>query len=201
MSEELNTFIPRVTPTTNLLTKYIAQTAYDRSFLEGRENLQAIKSVAVGAPINPPDQSEDILDGLDSLELSDDSLSELSDEELEEKIRERKERQKEEEMLIQERKEARETLEMELQVKSTGSTENPTLSVIAPDTTPAPVVDKSTKVAKTYTPPPQISLSEEESGVKFTNISAPDTFSSSSSESPGISSSSFSSSQNLDTKA
>ena len=181
MSEEINTFIPRVQPETNLLTKYIAQTAYDLSYLDGKENLQAIKSVAAGATIYPPDHREEILESLDALELSDDSINDLSEEEIEELIEKRKQRQQMEEMLILERKEARATFE-ELKVKSTGTTENPSLTIMAPESKEAPVIDKSSKVAKTYTPPPAIELDAGESGVTLTISSSSD----SSSEKPGI---------------
>lgn len=198
MSEEINTYIPRVTPTTNLLTKYIAQTAYDLSYLEGRENLQAIKSVAVAATIYPPDYSEEILD---SLELSDDSISELSEEEILQLIEKRKERMKEEEMLINERKDAREALLQELQVKSTGTEKNPALTVIAPESKPSPALDKSTIVAKAYTPPPKVTFESEDSGVSFTKVSESNSFSDSTNEIKGAFSSNSNSSPKFDTNA
>jgi len=167
MSEEINTFIPRVTPTTNILTKYIAQTAYDLSYLDGRENLQAIKSVAVGATINPPDFSDDIID---SLVLSDDSINDLTEEEILELIEKRKERQKEEEMLLMERREAREELILELQVKSTGTTENPALTVIAPESKSTSTPDKSSIIAKAYSPAPKVSFEEVDTGFSLKEL-------------------------------
>lgn len=198
MSEEINTFIPRVTPTTNLLTKYIAQSAYDLSYLDGKENLQAIKSVAVGATINPPDFSEDIID---SLELSDDSISDLTDEEILELIEKRKERLKEEEMLLMERRETREALIEEIQVKSTGTTENPALTVIAPESKPTATTDKSSIIAKAYSPPSKVTFEEVDSAVSLKDFSQASAFSDSDTDSKVSFSSDSSNSLKLDTNA
>ena len=151
MSEEINTFIPPVSSGTNLLTKYIAMSTEDVSSLQGKENLKAIKSVAVGASIDPPDHTEDILENLDD-------LFELSEEELLERARERKEKREQMEKLLMEKREANAEQIQNLQIKATESADKTTLSILAPETKTPPTIDKSAKVAKTYTPPPKVEL-------------------------------------------
>ena len=151
MSEEINTFIPPVSSGKNLLTKYITKSAVDVSYLEGKENLKAIKSVAAGASINPPDHTGDILESVEE-------LFELTDEEILERIRERKEQQEQLLKLIMEKREADAEAMKNLQIKATESSDKTTLNFLAPENKVPPVVDKSAKVAKTYTTPPKVEL-------------------------------------------
>lgn len=197
MSEEINTFIPPVSSGTNLLTKYITKSAIDVSYLDGKENLKAIKSVAAGATIYPPDHTEDILDSVEDLLT-------LSDEEILERIRERKEQQAQMEKLIMERREADAEQIKNIQVKATESADKTTLSILAPETKSSPVVNKSAKVAKTYTPLPKVELDPPPSveSEKFSIRKVFSSFTGASSSSDTISSTNSSSSTpSLDAEA
>ena len=162
MSEDLNTFIPRVPSDGTLLNKHITKTSTDVSFLDGKTALEGAKAGALGLPTRPPDQSSDILDDLDDIDLSAkaEESNGLSQEELEEIIRKRKEERKQLEMLVQERQMKLAEEQEKLSMKTSGSEENPALINLAPDSKPSPVVDRSEVVARTYTPPPKIDLGD-----------------------------------------
>ncbi len=165
MAEELNTYIPPVSDST-LLNKYYTKSSKDVSYLEGKAELEGTRAGAFGIPTRAPDQSSDILDELDDIDFSPEAEESygLSQEEIEEKIKERKEQQKQLSMIIRERKKQEAKAWDYRPLRSGGSLENPALVNIAKDSKANTTPEPSGIVTKAYTPPPKIDMGEGNPG-------------------------------------